>query len=503
MWRELAAISAIVTAVSLVLWWRFLPLPHGDLGFYSEPAYLLARFGKLAAPGSQYVDLTYQRGFYNYPPGYFLVLAAWIKLLGFSPDSLLAFTHLIHSAMLILLYALLRFRYACSRLISSLALVAIFAKIPHGRPDLLACLLSVAAWLALPEHRNTPDPHAQDQNRGRLALSGALAGAALLVSPAFGLAILVTLFILIAIDTCSISRRLKRLALFGSSAFLFFAGIVSIVLWSQHSWILAYVQFTTYSRIRGSQLNHMPALIPYVYLFGIFPFVVLTVLPAIVVVARTMRKPSSTLRHVSLAFLGATLVWFLLNKSQLLLEHHYLFISKTVFLALLCSLPEIPRWLRVLPFLLISVIGFYLYKADYLYIATPLRAEAAVFQPGPGSEREVSVDSLYFTRVYDPDRTIGYETFNIEHYWPRLLAAMPARFKSRLLAGLPLAPAVPDVYLISAFTLGKFGAPLAPNVSCAKPAAASRLLRAFGRRWNLPEDPFLLIACSAAPPNAN
>ena len=87
---EFAVVSSIVLVVSLILWWRFLPLPHQDLNFYTEPAFMLAKFGKLAGPGSQYVDLTYQKGIYNYPPGHFLILAAWIRLWGFSADSLLA-----------------------------------------------------------------------------------------------------------------------------------------------------------------------------------------------------------------------------------------------------------------------------------------------------------------------------------------------------------------------------------------------------------------------------
>src|SRR5260370_28482525 len=82
---ELALVSAVVIAVSLILWWRFLPIPIGDLGFYTEPAILLAKFGKLAGPASQFVDLTYQKGMYNYPPGHFLILAAWIRLFGFAP----------------------------------------------------------------------------------------------------------------------------------------------------------------------------------------------------------------------------------------------------------------------------------------------------------------------------------------------------------------------------------------------------------------------------------
>ena len=48
--QELIVVSIVVVAISGILFWRFLPLPSGGLNFFTEPAYMLAKFGRLAAP---------------------------------------------------------------------------------------------------------------------------------------------------------------------------------------------------------------------------------------------------------------------------------------------------------------------------------------------------------------------------------------------------------------------------------------------------------------------
>ncbi len=83
--KELFWVSIIIVTVSCVLLWRYLPLPHQDRNFYVEPGYQLAQTGKLIGPGSQNVDLTYQKEIYSYPPGYFLLVAGWLKLFGLTP----------------------------------------------------------------------------------------------------------------------------------------------------------------------------------------------------------------------------------------------------------------------------------------------------------------------------------------------------------------------------------------------------------------------------------
>ncbi|HET7108876.1 MAG TPA: hypothetical protein VFI38_18830 [Candidatus Acidoferrum sp.] len=490
-WRELALVTAVLSAAALILWWRFLPLPHGDLDFYTEPAYLLARFGTLAGPGSQYVDLTYQKGIYNYPPGQFLLLAGWIKLFGLSPDSLLAYTHLIHTGILVLLYGLVRFRYGCSRLISSLTILSIFPKITHGRPDLPACLLSIAAWAALPSKKNWQ----------RITLSGCLAGATLLVSPGFGVGIIATLFTLMLVNRDTPFReRVLKVAVWGGVAGIFFTSITAIVLWQQHSWMLAYFQFKTNMLHRGAQLNRMPPLVLYTYLFGILPFALVAILPAIITGAMNLRRPGSDLRDVTFAFLGGAFTWFKSNKSQLLLEHHFLFPAKSVFLAVLCSQKKFPLWLRVIPFLIITTCSFYLYKANFLYLGQPLRQEAAEAKVKPSSDKVVAVDSLYFASAYAPGRTLNYETVQVAVNWPQYLEALPQNVQSSFFADLPRTPVTPNSYSISAYAAMVYGLPEGSDISCTGPAEKLAFLTALGRKWKLPANPFALTTCRPTQP---
>lgn len=485
--RELLAVSAIVLAISAILWWRLLPLPHQDLDFYTEPSYLLANSGKLAGPGSQNVDLTYQKGIYNYPPGHYVILAAWIKIFGLSPDSLLAYTHTLHSGILIALWALLRFRYSCSRWISSLVLLATFPRMAHGRPDLLACLLSLAAWLAL----TLP-------NRFRpLIVSGCIAGLTLWTSPGYGLSILVTLAVLICLDSQSPLRsRLRALAVWAVSAGSLFAVLLAVVLAQQHAWTLAYWQFTVNASIRGAQVNVWPDFhLFFTFVFSVVPFLLLALLPAMLA-AFVSRRKGGPLFAVSLAFLAATAIWLLTNKSQLLLEHHYLFPAKSVFLGVFLASWRAPVWLRALPLLLLSFIGFYLYKSDFLYLSSPLRqwehlAVTSVVHP----QGELAVDSLFFARCYAPGRTLNYETVGM-NFWPRYLAAMP----SSVLADLPPRPVEPSVLMLSRYTLGHYGPMSHLEPQCIQSPQGSEPLHRLGRNWNLPANPYAIIVCPRPQP---
>jgi len=485
---EFAVVSSIVLVVSLILWWRFLPLPHQDLNFYTEPAFMLAKFGKLAGPGSQYVDLTYQKGIYNYPPGHFLILAAWIRLWGFSADSLLAYTHAVHAGILIILWVLSRFRYGCSRLISSLVLLSIFPRMAHGRPDLPACFLSVAAWLALPEEKNL----------GRLILSGCLAGITMLVSPGYGVGLLATLVVLVlATQRIPLRERLRTLMIWLFSAGLVFTSILTTVLYLQHSWTLAFVQFRTNAAIRGAQVNVLPDFhLLFTLIFSVIPFLLLAVIPAFLAVLATWRSPEHQLRNVSLAFLGGASAWFAMNKSQLLLDHHYLFPAKSIFVGVFYSWPRFPAWVRAAPLLLLSAIGFYYYKADFLYLTTPLRDAERTYAARVHPAGEIAVDSLYITKFYAPGRTLNYETVDAEEYWPKYLAAIPANLQDDLLSGLQRKPAEPSMLVVSAYTVQRFGQLLHLSPPCTVPLEVSERLRLLGRTWNLPAQPYALLVCA-------
>ena len=489
--REVAIVSAVILAISLILWWRFLPLPHQDLNFYTEPAFLLAKFGKLAGPGSQYVDLTYQKGMYNYPPGHFLILAGWLKLFGFSADSLLAYAHAVHAGILIILWALLRFRYGCSKLISSLVLLAIFPRMAHGRPDLPACFLSLAAWLALPE----------EENRGRVILSGCLAGVTMLVSPGYGIATIATLVVLIlARQQIPLRIRLHTLVNWLFCVGTVFAAVLAAVLYLQNSWTLAYVQFKTNAAIRGAQVNVLPNFhLLFTLIFSVIPFLLLALVPAVLIALATWRKPPNHLRNVSLAFLGGTAVWFTMNKSQLLLDHQYLFPAKSIFLGVMCSWPRFPAWVRTMPLLLLSAISFYYYKADFFYLTTPLREAERNYAARVHPAGEIAVDSLYFTQFYEPGHTLNYETVDMD-YWPKYLAAIPANLQGDLLSGLQRKPVEPSMLLVSAYTLPRYGQLFHGSLPCTRPPDISERLRLLGRTWNLPAQPYALIVCKRAGP---
>ncbi|PYT62385.1 MAG: hypothetical protein DMG35_07760 [Acidobacteria bacterium] len=480
-------VFAITVAISCILWWRFLPLPHQDLNYYTEPAYLLAKFGKLAGPGSQYVDLTYQKGIYSYPPGYFIILAGWLKLFGLSSDSLLGYTHLVHVGAMILLWIILRMRYSCSRFISVLVLLSLFPRMAHGRPDLTATLLSLAAWAALPE----------EVNWGRVVFSGCLAGATLLVSPGFGLAIIVTLTILVLLNPrLPFHSRLRLSAGWLTTAGLFFVITTAVFLTLQNSWTMAYVQFKTNVAIRGAQVNVMPEMHSlFIWVFSIVPFILVAVVPAILVVAWQWKNVSSQVRNVGLAFLGGIAVWFVNNKSQLLLDHHFLCPSKSVFLGVLYSWPKLPVWARTTPLLLLSLISFYYHKADYLYLASPLRQEeqrnAAEVKPSDIT----AVDSLYFARFYRPGKTLNYEVAEVGRYWFGYREAIPDFARKEMLAGLANRPLEPTMLVVSAYTAARFREREQFNLPCKQTALFAERLHILGRTWNLPAQPFALKIC--------
>lgn len=486
-WKELALVCAIILVASLSMWWRFLPLPNVDLSFYTEPAYLLAKFGILAGPGSQHVDLTYQKGIYNYPPGYYLLLAGWIKLFGLSADSLLGYVHFVHLGVLLSLWALIRFRYGCSRLVSSLMLIALFPKAPHGRPDLTACLFSIAAWLALPK----------DKNSRRIVISGALAGATLLVSPSFGAATIATLVVLMSLnDGFQWKERLRFVVGWLATAGLTFTGISAMVLAWQHSWTLAYAQFSANLVVRGKQLNQFPdARLLYFWVFSFIPFVLIAVVPAIHVAIALLRNRENQLRDVALAFLAGTAAWFALDKSQLLMGYHYLFAAKCVFLAVFCSYARAPLWLRVSPLLILLAISWYLFKEDYLYLTTPLRAEEARFSPDLVPPGERAVDSLYFPQAYKPGTTLNYEPYLLEQFWPLYEATIPPKLRPGILSGLPETPATPSVFVISALSATSDGKPNLVNLKCSQSPDGFAPLKLLGRIRKLPTNPYAFMVC--------
>jgi len=483
---EFIWVSIILVAFSGVLFWRFLPLPNADLSFYTEPAYLLAQSGKLSAPGSQNIDLTFQKAVYPYPPGYFLILAGWLRIFGLSADSLLAYTHLVHTGALIIFWILLRDRYSCPRGVCSLVLLSFFPRMAHGRPDLTAAALSMAAWVALPE----------ENGLGRIVLSGCLAGATLMVSLAFGVGIITTLVILMLVDSrLALRQRLRKITVWAGAAGIFFGGVTGTFLTQQHSWIIAYVQFKTSVSVRGAELNVLPNFHQlFIWVFCVVPFFLVALLPAVLAVSGKCRDSSNDLRNVGIAFLGSATVWLALNKSQLLTDHHFLFPAKSVFLGVFYAWPKLPAWIRTTPLLLLCLISFYYYKADFLYLGTPLRLEAQSYAAEVQPQGIVAVDSLYFAKFYRPGQSLSYEVATFESYWRRYRDAIPEFARTAMLAGLADKPMQPDMLLVSAYT-ARSPDTQTFDIPCERPKAFGDRLHVLGRRWNLPAQPFALMVC--------
>jgi len=448
--REVVILCLVLAAVEGLLWWRLLPLPHADFGAHVEPAWWFAHDGSLRAPASQYKDLTYRQGSWFYPPGQFLVLGSWIRLLGWSDDSLLGYTHTVHGLWLGSLWMLLRLRLKASQAASGLALAAVFPVYHHGRPDLLAALLTVWAWLAA--NRSAP-------------LAGVLVGATLLSSPGFGVAAAASIGVVLVN-----AGGWRRAATAAAAAAIFVTAVLAILLPDAPSREFALRQFETNAILRGATLNRMPdLLIPYALLFCTIPLGI-TVAFALAEMLRTGRDP---LRIAAWAFAAGFLVWYLTNKAQLLYMHHFLLPAKAVFLGALAA--RRPR-IGVPAAALTAAIALYWAKADFVYAARPLRAEAAAARLAhPRGGEPAAVDGLHMTTHYRAGDTVFHEVM-FENSW--------REFRDRgLLPRAADGPLVPEKRYVSALALYRFpvpGTPLPPA------------LRLFGRPVQLPAEPFAI-----------
>jgi hypothetical protein len=134
-----------------------------------------------------------------------------------------------------------------------------------------------------------------------------------------------------------------------------------------------------------------------------------------------------------------------------------------------------------------------------LYFATPLRDQRREYSTGVRPEGEVAVDSLYFAKFYRPGQTLNYELLD-QGYWHSYLAAIPSRFREEMLSGLQTTPVEPSMLLVSAATAWRFGPPHSGNLACAQPHEVAQPLRAFGRTWKLPAQPYALYVCARAGP---
>jgi len=440
----------VLAVVHLGLWWRSLPLAYQDLSFYFEPAILLANEGWLAGPASHYHDLTYVRGMYFYPPGFPLVLAGWIRAFGSGAGSLLAYTNVVHLFYLLGLWALLRLRLRCTRAAAALALLSAFPMFNHGRADLTALLFGVAAWLLLPRHLRV----------ARIMAAGLLLGLAVLVSPPFGIssAAAVGVYLLASLGEEG-RRRILGFGLLAAIAVLTFVGIWATVLTWQGAWEYGIEQFAVNSRVRAAELNHFPAVSPYLIVFGVVPLGILTLVPVGIALLPRWRRTDPRLWRTGLAYLGGFVAWFVLSKAPLLTGAHHGYLGRPVFHAALGSARGLVGRLGLVVMLAFSVVHWYLQKDNLLALAQGYTGfEEAAREITVPPEAIIGLDSDVFPYLYRPGRSINYELMG-DDYWRRTRAeTSPATLAALGMTGCR-APVVPDMLVISARTVMVFGPP--------------------------------------------
>ncbi|HEV3258075.1 MAG TPA: hypothetical protein VG013_14415 [Gemmataceae bacterium] len=454
--KELLLVTAAITAIHIALALRGLPLPHGDCGAYVEPALLLASDGKLAGPATQHQDLLYRYGFYSYPPGFFVLLSGWIRLFGPGATSLLLYTHVVHSLLMVLLWALLRFRLRVSRLATALAVLSLFPVFNHGRPDVTALLLGVTAWLLLPWKRGLV----------RLLAAAFLLGCAVSVSPAYGIssAVAVGTYQFCAPDQ-SLRERFLRTGCLASLAITTLSIILFGIIWWQSAWELAWTMWKNHVAIRGRELNTMPALASaYEIRFTLLPFVLLTLAPLAAALVYSLRRPSqrATLLVPSICFLAGAVVWLLSNKAVFLLGGHFAYLARPVFQGCLAS--AYSTWLRRLGLLTLAaflLVHCYYHRAMFVLLCTgeDLHVPEDVCEFHLEADQVLAVDSQYFTSVYRPGKTITYEVYASLNRWERYRDMSPGvtrMFVGDLVSAQPLDP---DIVILSRMSLNEYGPP--------------------------------------------
>lgn len=480
-WRELGVVFAVLALVHVWLWSRSLPLAYQDLSFYFEPAILLAKHGWLAGPASHYHDFTYVRGMYFYPPGFPLVLASWIRAFGFEAGSLLAYTHVVHLGYLFGLWTLLRVRLRCTRLAAALAIVSAFPMFNHGRADGTALLLGVLAWLVLPTGMAV----------GRLVAAGVLLGGAVLVSPPFGIssAAAVGVFYLATADG-PVRRRAGGFALLTSAAVIAFAGTWALVLTWQDAWGYGMEQFAVNSRVRAAELNHFPALSPYLIAFSAIPLGLLTLVPVLFALLPMQWRSHPRLRITALAYLGGFMAWFVLSKAPLLTGGHHSYLGRPVFHASLASARGWLGRMGLLVMLAFAAVHWYHQKETVLALAQGFS--------GFGKEVEridlpegaiVALDSDAFPFFYRDGRSVTYELMDFD-YWRRTRAETSPETLAALGVGGCESPIIPDVVVVSSRTLMIFGPPdEALFVAADGVEPQVELATILGRPVRFPRDP--------------
>lgn len=445
--KELLIVALFITLVHGVFWAYGLPFAHVDLSSYTEPAFLLATQGKIAAPASQYRDLTYLIGGYFQPPGYVLILAIWIKFWGMSIDSLLAYTHLVHSLYLMLLWVLLRWRFYCTKLATSLVVISAFPYFSHGRPDITALCLGLFAWLILPSKLNY----------SRLAISSICLGLAVLVSPPFGLSSSLAVGIFYVFNPCLQGlKKIQASLVLTTISIAVFIGMWAFVLTWQKAWQFGIEQFQVHVETRGADLNTFPQPpLLYGFVFILIPLL-LTLLPALIALGFHRFSLYHPLVLVSLAYLGSFSLWFNLSKSALLMSgYHFLLLARFPLHGMLASLKNNIKYVNIALLIFYTIINFYYYKDDWLAFTSNPRNAYARVQEMPLNSEVLMVDSVFFPILYKSGKTLDYFVTIQDNSWQRYLTFNSEEVLALLPEGNKTIPIEADTIVVSALTLSR------------------------------------------------
>jgi hypothetical protein len=486
--REAFGVAATLLFVHALLFLRGLPLPHHDSFFFTEPALHLVRSGRLIAPSAEYLDLTYGLNFGAYPPLYFVLLAGWLRVFGYSPATLLAFTHLLHVVYLGLVYVLARVRFQGSLFTAALLAFSCFPLFNHGRPDLLAALLGVAAFLSLP----TPD------GRGKTALSIGLLALALAASPALGIGVIAAAAGFIALGPGRPNAASLRLAFLicGAGALGGLAFWACFITW-QDSWWIAPFQFRVNSAVRGETLNHLPHLFelvsPAFFAFVYLPLLFAAILPAAIALLRRRdvdRHPRLWL--TAAAYLIGLVPLLLINKLQLFYQHHFALAARIPLQATLLESRGRFRLLGYFATGAFTLCHFFLGKETLIYAVTGNLAYEALEAKSLAGVRTLAVDSNCapaFFGKFD-GLLLDYDIIKFNQ-WRAYLEKTPPEILARLPERLREGPAVPDAIVITTRGHFQMGAPN-PAVFEKVSGPALTATELFGMRFRQPATPFAL-----------
>jgi len=155
------------------------------------------------------------------------------------------------------------------------------------------------------------------------------------------------------------------------------------------------------------------------------------------------------------------MTWFSLSKAPLLTGFHFSFIGRPIFHGSLASSSnKTTRFLGTTLIIAIAIFHFYLESSDLLiYLNANLNksyAEVANFKIS--SEDILATDSQFFSLLYRYQKTLNYEVIKV-NYWKRYRNATSHNNLELLGEEQRSQPLTPDLIIISAYTMNKFGMP--------------------------------------------